>query len=235
MQYKKILLKISGESFGNGLSSFEGAKNIVKEIAQIHLQKIQIGLVIGAGNIIRGSYLEKQGIHRSSADDMGMLATVINALLLQELLYKEGCPSYIFTPKMIEGIGEVYSYRRCIDVLKENVVIFAGGTGHPYFTTDTASALRAVQMEAECFFKATKVDGVYDDDPIKNPQAHKFDFLTYQEVLTNQYRVMDLTAISFCMENQLPVCVFDLMTYGNLSRALKGDNPGTWISKSRLH
>ncbi|NUM34870.1 MAG: UMP kinase [Candidatus Brocadiae bacterium] len=233
MKYKKILLKISGESFGNGLSSFESATNIVKEIAQLHKQEVQIGLVIGAGNIVRGSYLEKQGIARVAGDDMGMLATVINSILLQELLQKEDVPSIVLTPKMIEGIGEVYNHRKCLEYLKKNIIIFSGGTGHPYFTTDTASALRAVEMQAECFFKATKVDGVYDDDPIKNPKAHKFDFLTYQDILSRQYRVMDLTAISFCMENSLPVCVFDLMTYGNLTRAIKGENPGTWIANSK--
>jgi len=173
LKYKRILLKISGESLGtNGVFSFGEAKNIVKEIAEIHQKNIQIGLVIGAGNIIRGASLEKQGINRVTGDYMGMLATVINSLLLQELLQKEGCPSSIFTAKMVEGIGEVYHHRKCIESLKQNnVVIFAEGTGHPYFTTDTASALRAVEIEAECFFKATKVDGVYDDDPIKKPSC----------------------------------------------------------------
>lgn len=233
LKYKRILLKISGESFGIGVSDLAQAKKIVEEIVEVYKQKVEIGLVVGGGNFIRGANLEKAGIARATGDYMGMMATVMNALLLQELLQKQGAYARVITARTMASIGEVYNQERCLRYLQEGqILIFAGGTGHPYFTTDTAAALKAVEIAAECLFKATKVDGVYDDDPMVNPQAHKFDFLPYSQVLSEKYRVMDLTAISFCMENKLPIRVFDLMTRGNLSRSLCGEKLGTLIAEA---
>ena len=160
-----------------------------------------------------------------------MLATVINGLLLQELLNQAGAKAKLMTSKVIEGIGELYQYQKCLDYFSQgNIVIFAGGTGNPYFTTDTTAALRAAEISADCFFKATKVDGVYSDDPMTNPDAKKFDNLTYQDVLIKSYKAMDITAISFCMENKIPIFVFNLLTKGNLLKAIKKEKIGTLIS-----
>ena len=231
IKYNKILIKLSGESLGNnGEFHLEKVQHILEEIAELHNMGVQIGIVLGGGNFIRGSQLQQLGIPRQVADDMGMLGTVINALLFQELLLQLGQKAEIFTSREIQGIGQIYHYRNVeASLQKKNILIFAAGTGHPYFTTDTGAALRAVEIGAECLFKATKVDGVYNDDPKKNPNAVKFDTLTYNQVLTEKYKVMDLTAVSFCMENQLPILVFDLVKPGNLLQAIQGENVGTLI------
>ncbi len=235
IRYQRILLKLSGEILGgNQTFCLETANLIVQEIAALHRQKLQIGLVIGGGNIIRGSIISKSGIDRALGDAMGMMATTINSLLLQALLAHEKVPTRVLTARAIEGAGEFYQREKCLEYLDSgNIVIFAGGTGHPYFTTDTAAALRAVEISAECLFKATKVDGVYDQDPVQHPEARRFDFLTYNDVLTGQYHVMDFTAISFCMENQIPIRVFDLMGKGNLMRIVQGENIGTLIAATK--
>jgi len=232
--YQRILLKISGESFGgNQTFCLDTSHTIIQQISQLHQQKIQIGLVIGGGNIIRGGIIAQSGIDRAIGDDMGMLATTINALLLCELFRKEGVPARVLTTRSFEGIGELYQYPQCLKYLAAGeILIFAGGTGHPFFTTDTAAALRAVEISAQCLLKATKVDGVYDDDPIKNPKAKKFDFLTYNQVLTGRYHVMDFTAVSFCMDNHLPIRVFDLSGKENLLKIVRGENIGTLVAES---
>jgi len=231
-KYNKILIKLSGESLGkNGQFHLERVQHILDEIVQLHDNEVQIGIVVGGGNFIRGAQLATAGIPRQVADDMGMLGTVINALLFQELLAQRGKQSQIYTAREIQGIGSTYHFRNIQqNLMQRKILIFAAGTGHPYFTTDTGAALRAVEMGAQCLFKATKVDGVYNDDPHTNPKATKFDYLTYQQVLTDKYRVMDLTAVSFCMENHLPILVFDLMKPGNLLRAIQGENVGTLIT-----
>jgi uridylate kinase len=199
-------------------------QHIVDEVVKIYDHGVEIGMVMGGGNIVRGATLEKKGIPRTTADDMGMLATVINALALSELLKMKGAKTAVVTTRLIEGIGEVYQRERCLEYLKnKTILLFTGGTGHPYFTTDTAAALRAVEIGAQCLLKGTKVDGVYANYSADMSQAYKLDFLTYQQVLQEQYRVMDLTAITFCMENNLAIRVFNLMKPGNLLRAIQGE------------
>lgn len=231
-RYQRVLLKISGESFGgNQIFCLDTSHTIIQQIKILHQQHIQIGLVIGGGNIIRGEIIAKSGIDRAIGDSMGMLATTINALLLGELFRKADIPARVLTTRAFEGIGELYQYPQCMKYLTNGeVLIFAGGTGHPFFTTDTGAALRAVEISADCLLKATKVDGVYDDDPLKNPQAKKFDFLTYNQVLTGRYHVMDFTAISFCMENHLPIQVFDLAVPDNLLKIVQGYHIGTLVA-----
>lgn len=233
--YKRILLKISGESFGRQQPfDMKWIKSIAEEIKEAHLAQKEIGIVVGGGNIVRGSELQKHGIKRPVGDYMGMLATVINALALQDVLGNLGMESVIMTAREIEGVGETYHFQNCSRHLKSNkILIFAEGIGSPYFTTDTAAALKAVEIEAEVFFKATKVDGVYDQDPCTNPEAQKFNFLTYEDVLLNRYKVMDSTAVAFCLDNEMPILVFGLMTPGNFLRASNGENIGTLITNKR--
>lgn len=226
---KRILLKISGESFGTD-EPFQLARvaDIVAQMAELHREGVQLGVVMGGGNIIRGSALEQKGIPRETGDAMGMLATVINAMVLSELLEAKGIPNRIITTRTVEGVGECYQLSRSLKYLEDgNLLLFAGGTGHPYFTTDTAAALRAVEMRAQCLLKGTKVDGVYSGEDIARSQ--KFDRLTYQEVLEKRYRVMDLTAVAFCMDNHIPIRVFNLMKLENLRRVVYGENVGTLI------
>lgn len=226
----KILLKISGESFGRKEPfHFSEIDAIVEQMVEIHHKGVHVGVVMGAGNIVRGAALAKRGIPRTTGDEMGMLGTIINALALSELLEARGVNTRILTTRVVESIGECYQRERCHRYLEEgSMILFAGGTGHPYFTTDTAAALRAVEMGAQCLLKGTKVDGVYSGENIE--ESHKFDRLSYQQVLDNRYRVMDLTAVAFCMENQLPIRVFNLMKPGNLLRVVAGENVGTLIS-----
>lgn len=229
---KRILLKLSGESFGTK-EPFELSiiESIVEEISKVYHQGVQMGIVMGGGNIVRGAMLENRGILRNSGDDMGMLATVINALALRELLKAKDVKSCIVTARAVEGIGECYNHERCVHLLEQgSLILFAAGTGHPYFTTDTAAALRAVEIGAQCLLKGTKVDGVYDG--VENiGKTQKFDYLTYEQVLSNRYRVMDLTAVAFCMEYQLPIRVFNLMKPENLLRVVYGESVGTLIGK----
>ncbi len=233
-RFQRILLKFSGEILarddGGGID-FDKLASYSKQIAEVKAAGIEIGLVIGGGNILRGSTGSENGIDRVTADYMGMLATVINALAFQSALEHAGVDTRVLTAIKMEQLAEPYIKRRAIRHLeKGRIVIFAGGTGNPYFTTDTAAALRAIEIEADVVMKGTKVDGVYDGDPLKDPSAKRFDTLSYIDVLNRRLRVMDATAISLCMENKLPIIVFKLTGDNNLMRAVRGEPVGTTVS-----
>ncbi len=234
LKFKRILLKLSGEalmgskSFGLDPSMLE---HISDEIVEIKKLGCEIGIVIGGGNIFRGLKMsETTGVDRVTADHMGMLATIMNSLALQDCLEKRGIFTRVLSAIRMEQIAESFIRRRAIRHLeKGRVIILAAGTGNPYFTTDTAGVLRAVEIRADAVFKATKVDGVYDSDPVKNSNAKKFDVISYDEVLSRHLKVMDATAITLCAENKLPIFVFNLFTSGNLIKAVSGENVGTLI------
>ncbi|HKW13701.1 MAG TPA: UMP kinase [Candidatus Krumholzibacteria bacterium] len=232
--FRRILLKFSGEILarddGGGID-FTKLSSFCTQIAEVRALGTEVGLVIGGGNIIRGGNISENGIvDRVTADYMGMLATVINALAFQSALEHAGVDTRVQTAIKMEQLAEPYIKRRAIRHLeKGRVVIFAGGTGNPYFTTDTAAALRAIEIEADVVMKGTKVDGVYDGDPMRDPQAKRFDSLTYIDVLNRRLGVMDATAISLCMENKLPVVVFKLTGDNNLIRAVRGEPVGTVV------
>ena len=216
---------------GGGGIDFDKLTAFSKQIAELKALGTSIGLVIGGGNMLRGSTSSENGLDRVSADYMGMLATVINALAFQNALEQQGVDTRVLTAIKMEQLAEPYIKRRAIRHLeKGRVVIFAGGTGNPYFTTDTAAALRAIEIEADVVIKGTKVDGVYDGDPMKDPTAKKFDSLGYIDVLNRGLRVMDATAISLCMENSLPIVVFNLTDSNNLLRVVQGESVGTILS-----
>ncbi len=228
-----MLLKISGEAltregqFGISADAIESLADEVKDVTDLG---VQLAIMVGGGNLFRGVPASASGMDRSAADYMGMLATVINSLALQDILEKKGVSTRVQSAIKMEEVAETFVRRRAIRHLeKGRVVIFAGGTGNPYFTTDTAASLRAMEIRAELILKGTKVDGVYEADPIKHPEAQKFAELTYMEVLKRNLKVMDSTAISLCMENGLPIIVFDLTTRGNIKRALLGKKVGTLI------
>lgn len=232
--YKRILLKLSGEAFagkqGYGINT-SILKTIAQDVASAYRTGIQIGLVIGGGNIFRGVAASADGMDRASSDYMGMLATMINALALQDALEKENIPTRVQSAIAMAEIAEPYIRRRAIRHLEKNrVVIFGAGTGNPYFTTDTAASLRAMEINAEIIMKATKVDGIYDKDPVKHSDAKKFDKISYLDVLSRGLEVMDSTAISLCMDNKLPILTFDLMNPGNILRAIRGESIGTLVS-----
>lgn len=231
--FKRILLKLSGEALagkqGQGINT-DTIKQIAQEVADAHRAGAEIGIVIGGGNIFRGVAASAGGMDRASSDYMGMLATCINALALQDALEKENVPTRVQTAIEMAEIAEPYIRRKAIRHLeKGRVVIFAAGTGNPYFTTDTAAALRAAEIGAEVIMKATKVDGIYDKDPMKNPDAKMYDELAYIDVLNKGLKVMDSTAVSLCMDNKLPILTFNLMTHGNVLRAVKGETIGTLV------
>jgi uridylate kinase len=234
LRFKRILLKFSGEILGTdggGGLDFNKLKVFSREIAEVKALGTEIGLVIGGGNILRGSSTTDSGMDRVSADYMGMLATVINALAFQNALEQTGVHTRVLTAIKMEQLAEPYIKRRAIRHLeKGRVIILAGGTGNPYFTTDTAAALRAIEMEANVVIKGTKVDGVYDGDPMVDPNAKRFDSLKYIDVLNKGLRVMDATAVSLCMENSLPIVVFNLTEIGNLMRVVQGEDVGTTVS-----
>jgi uridylate kinase len=234
LRYKRILLKLSGEIVrhpdGQGIS-VERLGVLASEIAGVRRLGADVGVVIGGGNILRGAVASERGIDRVSADYMGMLATVINALALQSVLERQGVETRVMTAIAMAQLAEPYIRRRAIrHIEKGRVVILAGGTGNPYFSTDTAAALRAVEIQAEAVLKGTKVDGVYDSDPVDNPRATKFESLSYIDVLNKGLRVMDATAVSLCMENSLPIVVFNLNGERNLERIIKGEKVGTVVS-----
>ena len=231
--YKRILLKLSGESLmgakGYGIDEQRLAAYArqIKEIADLG---VQIGIVIGGGNIFRGLSGSQKGFDRVKGDQMGMLATVINSLALQSALEAIGQKVRVLTSVRMEPIGDYYNKAKALRLFeKGNVVIVAGGTSNPYFTTDTASALRAIELEADIMFKGTRVEGIYTADPEKDPNAQKFSEITYQEILAKGLRIMDLTAITMCMENQMPIYVFDMDTEGNLLKVVQGDPIGTLV------
>jgi uridylate kinase len=232
-KYKRILLKLSGESLmGNkefGIDS-EVLKKYSEEIKSIKELGVQIGIVIGGGNIYRGVGNSSDGIDKVTGDQMGMLATIINALALQSALEHQGVYTRLLSAIKMEQIAEPFIRRRAIRHLeKGRVVLFGAGTGNPYFTTDTAAALRAVEIQADVILKGTRVSGVYDSDPEKNPNAIKFPKIGYMDILNKNLKVMDLTAITLCRENKLPIIVFDMNMPGNLKRLLLGENIGTIV------
>ena len=231
--YKRILLKLSGEALaGNQGSGINSAtiKQIAKDIKQAHETGVQIGLVIGGGNIFRGVAASAQGMDRASSDYMGMLATCINSLALQDALEKENVPTRVQSAIEMNEIAEPYIRRRAVRHLEKNrIVIFAAGTGNPYFTTDTAAALRAMEINAEVLMKATKVDGIYDKDPAKHKDAIRYEKITYIDVLKQGLKVMDSTAISLCMDNKLPIVTFDVAKNGNIFKAVIGEKIGTLV------
>ena len=231
--YKRILLKLSGEALAGNLGSGINTatiKQIAQDVKLAHATGVQIGLVIGGGNIFRGVAASAQGMDRASSDYMGMLATCINSLALQDALEKENVPTRVQSAIEMNEIAEPYIRRRAIRHLeKGRVVIFAAGTGNPFFTTDTAAALRAMEINAEVLMKATKVDGIYDKDPTKHSDAKRYDKITYIDVLKQGLQVMDSTAISLCMDNKLPIMTFDLAKQGNILKAVVGEKIGTLV------
>jgi len=236
-RYKRILLKLSGEALmGEGKFGIHPPTlvRIASEVKEVVTAGVQVAMVIGGGNIFRGVAGAVDGMDRASADYMGMLATAINALALQDALEKQGVFTRVQSAIEMEQIAEPYIRRRAVRHLeKGRVVIFAGGTGNPYFTTDTAASLRAMEIQAEVILKATKVDGVYDSDPKLKPSARRYKTLTYIDVLKDNLNVMDSTAISLCMDNKLPIVVFDLTNKGNIRRAVFGtDQIGTLVGAS---
>ncbi len=232
-KYKRILLKLSGESLmGKSDQAIDPTilDFFTTEIKKIHSLGVQIGIVIGGGNIYRGLNASDQGIDRVTGDQMGMLATMINSLALQNALEHKGMFTRLTSAINMEAIAEPYIRRRAIRHLeKGRIVIFGSGTGHPYFSTDTAASLRAVEIEADAIFKGTRVDGIFDSDPEKNPNANRFNEISYLDVLQKNLRVMDLTAISLCKENNLPIIVFNMNTVDNLLKLVTGNNVGTAV------
>ncbi len=232
-RFRRVLLKLSGEAligkFSFGIDSGM-LEYVAREIMSAKELGTEIALVIGGGNIYRGLAAAERGVDRVAGDYMGMLATVINAMALQDCLEKTGVVTRVMTAFNMEAVAEPYIRRRAVRHLeKGRVIILAAGTGNPYFTTDTAAALRAMEINAEVLLKATKVDGVYDSDPVENPNAVRFDSITYMEVLRRNLRVMDSTAIALCKDNGIPIVVFDLNGEGNVRRVIQGENIGTMV------
>jgi uridylate kinase len=232
-RFWRVLLKLSGEALmgsqGFGVDPAMAAR-IAEEIAELHSSGVQIAATVGGGNIVRGISVSAAGMDRVNGDYMGMLATVINALALQNALEKLSVHTRVQSAIEMKEVAEPFIRRRAIRHLeKGRVVIFAAGTGNPYFSTDTAAALRAMEVGAEAILKATKVDGIYDSDPILNPSARLFTTLTYREVLEKNLRVMDTTAITLCMENKLPIIVFNLLRRGNIKKVVLGSSVGSVI------
>lgn len=232
-KYNRIVLKLSGEALagaqGYGIDP-ETVETIAKQVVEVNKLGIQVAIVVGGGNIWRGLSGSAKGMDRVSADYMGMLATVMNALALQDAFERHGIFSRVQSAINMQEVSEPYIRRRAIRHMeKGRVVILAAGTGNPYFTTDTTAALRACELDVDVLMKATKVDGVYDADPVKNPDAKRYDRISYMEVLSQGLNVMDSTATSLCMDNNVPMIVFDLTVEGNISRALKGENVGTTV------
>ena len=236
-KYKRILLKVTGEIFA-GAQNFgidgKTVKAFAQEIKEVKEMGCELAMVVGGGNIFRGAVASEIGMDRASADTMGMLATVINSLALQDALEHLGVSTRVLSAIEMRQVAEPYIRRRATRHLeKGRVVIFAGGTGNPYFTTDTTASLRAMEVGAEVILKATKVEGVFDADPVKFANATKFEEVTYIEVLNRELKVMDSTAISLCMDNNLPIIVFNLMEKGNIKRVVSGEAIGTLVSGGR--
>lgn len=234
LKYKRVLLKLSGESLmgsqGFGIDN-EVLEFFSEEIQKVHKAGVELGVVIGGGNIYRGLSASSQGIDRATGDQMGMLATVINSLALQNAIEKKGMYSRLMSAINMEAIAEPYIRRRAIRHLeKKRIVIFGAGTGHPFFSTDTAASLRAVEINADVIVKGTRVDGVFDSDPEKNPNAFKFDNISYLDVLKKNLRIMDLTAVSLCQENNIPMIVFNMNVPDNLVKLVNGEPVGTLIN-----
>jgi uridylate kinase len=227
MKFKRILLKLSGEALmgeqNYGIDT-NIAESVAKEIKAVHDLGVEVAVVVGGGNIFRGVSKSAGNMDRAAADYIGMLATVMNAVVLQDALEKQNVFTRVMSAIDIPQLAESFIRRRAVRHLeKMRVVIFAAGTGNPYFTTDSAAALRACEVKAEVIFKATKVDGIYSEDPMKNPNAVRYEQISYQEVLEKQLKVMDASAISLCMDNNLPIMVFNMKTSGNIIKAVSGD------------
>jgi uridylate kinase len=233
-RYRRILLKLSGEALGGDKDfgvDFDLVRKISRQVKRVHDMGVEIALVVGGGNIFRGKDVADVGFDRATGDYMGMLGTVINALALQDGLEKLGLPARTMSAIQMNQVAEPYIRRRAVRHLeKGRVVILAGGNGNPYFTTDTTAALRAVELEADVVMKATKVDGVYTADPFRDPTATKFQRLDYLEVLNRGIDVMDSTALTLCMDNGVPIVVFDLLKEGNMERVVSGDPIGTLVA-----
>jgi uridylate kinase len=233
-KYKRVLLKLSGEALaGENKSGIDAdiLERLGKEVANIHSLGVQIAIVVGGGNIHRGVAGATKGMDRATSDYMGMMATVINSLALQDCLERHGLFTRVMSAIDMKEVAEPYIRRRAVRHLEKNrIVIFAAGTGNPYFTTDTTAALRANEINAEVILKATKVDGVYDKDPMKHRDAVKFDKLSYIDVLNRGIKIMDSTAITLCMDNNLEIMVFDVFAEGNIKRVILGENVGTVVT-----
>ena len=235
MKYKRILLKLSGESLqGNGNYGIDPERLTYygQQIMDLVNAGVQTAIVMGGGNIFRGMKGSESGFDRLKGDQMGMLATVINSLALENELHSAACKAMLFTSIRMEPVGELYNRDRVVRAMKEgNVCLLAGGTGNPFFTTDTAAALRAVETGCDALLKGTRVDGVYSDDPEKNNKAEKFDQITYNEAISRRLKVMDQTAFTMCLENKMPIIVFDMNTPGNLLKIIKGQKVGSIIKQ----
>jgi uridylate kinase len=234
MQYSRILLKLSGESL-SGTDNHGISDSVLKEyagqITDISKKGCQVAIVIGGGNIFRGLSGAESGFDRLKGDQMGMLATVINSLALESAITRSGGKAKVFTSIRMEPVGELYNRDRVIEAMKENIIcILAGGTGNPFFTTDTAAALRAVETGAEVLLKGTRVDGVYSSDPEKDPSAVKFENITFEKAIDQRLKVMDLTAFTMCRENNMKIIVFNMNRKGNLEKIISGEKTGTLVS-----
>lgn len=234
LKYPRVLLKLSGEALAGDKGfgfDFDTIREFARQVKSIAAEGAQVGMVIGGGNIVRGSQISKMGMDRVSADYMGMLGTVINALAFQDVLEREGLDTRVMTAIRMEEIAEPFIRRRAMRHLeKGRAVIFAAGTGNPYFSTDTAAVLRAIQMKADVIIKATSVDGVYNADPKTDSGAKKYDAISYMDVVSKELKVMDHTAITLCKENRLPLIVLNIHTKGIVSAALRGEPVGTLVS-----
>lgn len=233
IKYKRILLKLSGEALmgkeSYGISS-QVVSTYAKQVKEIAEMGVQVGIVIGGGNIFRGLSGLDKGVDRVKGDQMGMLATVINSLALQSAVEAQGGKIKLFTATKMEPIGELYTKAKVLQAFSEGyAVIIAGGTGNPFFTTDTASALRGIEIEAEALFKGTRIDGVYNADPEKFPNAVRYESLTFSDAYEQKLKIMDLTAFTMCSENNLPIIVFDMNKEGNLKKIVLGENVGTLV------
>lgn len=234
MKYKRVLLKLSGEALSGdqeyGIDT-NVLNSLAEEIKSVYEMGVEIGIVVGGGNIHRGVAGATKGMNRTLSDHMGMLATVINSLALQDCLQQNGVSSVVLSAIEMDKVAEPYIYRNAMKHLENNkVLIFAGGTGNPYFTTDTTAALRANEIGADIIMKATKVDGIYSQDPVKFPDAEKFDSLSYIEVLNRNIKVMDFTAVTLCMDHGIDIMVFNLFEKANIKRAILGDEIGTMVT-----
>lgn len=236
LTYQRVLLKLSGEALMGDLSYGIDptiVQDIAQEVSDVAASGVQVAIVVGGGNIFRGVKGAAAGMDRATADYIGMIATVMNAMTLQDSLEQIGVPTRVQTAIAMQEVAEPYIRRRAIRHLeKGRVVVFGAGSGNPFFTTDTTAALRAAEIGADVLFKATKVDGIYDSDPHKNPQARRYTTLTYSHILTQELRVMDTTAISLCKDNHIPLIVFDLSVKGNIRRAVMGEQIGTLVGGS---
>jgi len=234
MSYQRVLLKLSGEALGSADTGHgidpDAVNRVARQLAKVARIGVEVAVVVGGGNILRGAEFSRIGAGRASADHMGMLGTVINSLALSEALEQAGVESRVLTAIEISALAEPFVRRRALGHLERGrVLLLGGGTGNPFFTTDTAAALRAIELGCEVVLKATKVDGVYSSDPQLDPDAERYDELTYMDVLQRELKVMDGTAISLCKENRIPVVVFDLFQEGNIERVVKGEAIGTTI------